>query len=146
MADAPPDFQQYVKTSVIEGLKIERDVSLGAACTVNQGLGEIPRYIGLDTKIDCGVHIAHYSANGSRNVIAGNADFRGSVTTGKDVFVGINATIVNGITLADGCFVGAGAIVTWSYKSAVKLIALRAKPQKYDVEDSEIFIKCLCII
>lgn len=53
---------------------------------------------------------------------------------------------MNGVTLADGCFVGAGAIVTWRYKSAVKLIALRAKPQKYDVEDSAIFIKCLCII
>ena len=100
----------------------------------------------MDTKIDCGVHITRYYANGSKNVIAGNADFMGSVTTGKDVFVGINSTIVNGITLADGCFGGAGGIVTRSYKSAVKLIILRAKPQKYDLEHSGIFIKSLCII
>lgn len=112
------------------GVVIEKDVSLGALCTVNQGLGEIPTYIGADTKIDCGVHIAHSCAIGSENIIAANAAFGGSVTTGKDVFVGINATIVNGITLADGCFVGAGAVVTETYRSAVKLISLRAKAQK----------------
>ena len=48
----------------------------------------------------------HYSANGSKNVFAGNADFRDSLTTGKDGCVGVNATILNGITLAGGCFDG----------------------------------------
>jgi len=110
------------------GVLIKENVDIGALCTINQGLGDTATQIGTDTKIDCGVHIAHSCLIGPRNIIAANATFGGSVTTGANVFFGLNSTIKNGVKLADGCFVGASSFVSESYGSAVKLIPRAAKP------------------
>ena len=110
------------------GVLIEANVEIGALCTINQGLGDTPTQIGKDTKIDCGVHIAHSCLIGPRNIIAANVTFGGSVTTGSDVFFGINSSIKNGVKLADGCFVGASSFVSESYGFSVKLIPRAAKP------------------
>ena len=115
------------------GVIIEENVEIGALCTVNQGLGDAATRIGADTKIDCGVHIAHSCVIGARNVIAARATFGGSVTTGSDVFFGINCSIKNGVTLADGCFIGASSFVSDTYTSAVKLIPRPAKPLPFNL-------------
>ena len=110
------------------GVLIEENVEIGALCSINQGFGDTATQIGRDTKIDSGVHIAHSCLIGSRNIIAANTTFGGSVTTGSDVLFGVNSTIKNGVKLADGCFVGASSFVSKSYGFAVKLIPRAAKP------------------
>ena len=110
------------------GVLIEENVEIGALCTINQGLGDTPTQIGQDTKIDCGVHIAHSCFIGQRNIVAANVTFGGSVTSGLDVFFGINSSIKSGVKLADGCFVGASSFVSESYGLPVKLIPRPAKP------------------
>jgi UDP-3-O-[3-hydroxymyristoyl] glucosamine N-acyltransferase len=110
------------------GVVIEENVEIGALCSINQGLGDIATQIGTDTKIDCGVHIAHSCFIGPRNVIAANVTFGGRVKTGSDVFLGLNSTIKNGVKLADGCYIGASSFVSESYGFAVKLIPRAAKP------------------
>ena len=117
------------------GVIIGQNVEIGALCTINQGLGDTATQIGPETKIDCGVHIAHSCIIGPRNVIAANATFGGSVTTGSDIFFGISCSIKNGVKLADGCFVGASAFVSESYNSAVKLIPRPAKPLPFNVNE-----------
>ncbi len=37
------------------------------------------------------------------------------VTIGRDVWIGAKATILKGVTLGDGCIVGANAVVTKSF-------------------------------
>ena len=110
------------------GVLIEENVELGALCTVNQGLSDMPTHIGMDSKIDSSVHIAHSTSIGRRNIIAANVAFGGSVKTGDDIFFGLNSTIKNGVKLANGCFVGASAFVSESYDFSVKLIPRAAKP------------------
>jgi len=110
------------------GVLIEENVELGALCTVNQGLSDTPTHIGMDSKIDSCVHIAHSTSIGRRNIIAANVTFGGSVKTGDDIFFGLNSTIKNGIKLANGCFIGASAFVSESYDFSVKLIPRAAKP------------------
>ena len=109
------------------GVIIEENVEIGALCTINQGLGTATQ-IGTDTKIDCGVHIAHSCFIGPRNVIAANVTFGGRVKTGSDVFLGLNSTIKHCVKLADGCYIGASSFVSESYAFAVKLIPRAAKP------------------
>ena len=110
------------------GVQIDENVEIGALCTINQGLGSEPTYVSSETKIDCGVHVAHSCFIGIRNVIAAHTTFGGSVKTGADVFIGLNATIRNGIRLSDGCSVGASAFVADSHNRTVKLIPYSAKP------------------
>jgi acetyltransferase-like isoleucine patch superfamily enzyme len=105
------------------GLLVDTNVEIGANCTINQGIGNNPTVIYCDTKIDCGVHIAHSCTVGSGNIIAAHVTFGGSVITGDNVFVGLNATIKNGVTLPEDSFVGAGVFVAESYRVAVKLTA-----------------------
>lgn len=105
------------------GLIVDTNVEIGANCTINQGIGNCPTVISCDTKIDCGVHIAHSCTIGSGNIIAAHVTFGGSVITGDNVFFGLNATIKNGVSLPTGSFVGASVFVAESYRSAVKLTA-----------------------
>ena len=117
------------------GVIIGQNVEIGALCTINQGLGDRATQIGAETKIDCGVHIAHSCFIGPRNIIAANTAFGGSVTTGSDIFFGINCTIKNGVKLADGCFVGASSFVSKTYNSSVKLIPRPAKPLPFNLNE-----------
>jgi UDP-3-O-[3-hydroxymyristoyl] glucosamine N-acyltransferase len=104
------------------GVLIEQNVEIGANCTINQGIGDKLTKISHDTKIDCGVHVAHSCSIGSRNIIAANVTFGGGVKTGSDIFIGLNATLKNGISLPDRSFVGASVFVSESYNEAVRLI------------------------
>ena len=109
------------------GVVINENVEMGALCTINQGIGEKMTQIGSDTKLDCGVHIAHSCSIGSENIITANVTFGGSVLTGSNVFFGLNATIRNGVKLADGCFVGAGSVVTKDVKKNALVFGCPAK-------------------
>lgn len=103
------------------GVVIHENVEIGANCTVNQGLGSRPTIIANDTKIDCGVHIAHSCRVGSRNIIAAQVTFGGNVEIGDDVFIGLNATLKNRIKLPSKSFVSAGVFVAATYKNPVKI-------------------------
>lgn len=42
----------------------------------------------------------------------------GKITVGNNVFIGINSTILPGVTIGDNCIVGAGSLVTKDIPSA----------------------------
>jgi acetyltransferase-like isoleucine patch superfamily enzyme len=64
--------------------------------------------IGDDVVISKGVTIR----DSDNHVIAGNAGATAPVTIGNHVWVGLNATILKGVSLGDGCVIAAGAVVT----------------------------------
>jgi acetyltransferase-like isoleucine patch superfamily enzyme len=92
-------------------ITIGSDVSIGAQCTIRAGLGPIT--IGSSVTI------------GSQSVvISGNPDYKrldvpmkrqlGSgkgVEIGDDVWIGVGARIIDGVTIGSGSVVGAGAVV-----------------------------------
>lgn len=109
------------------GVVIDENVTIGAACTINKGLLGHDTFIGKDTKIDSGVHIAHSCRIGSKNIITANVTFGGAVSTEEEVFIGLNATIVNGVTLGSRSFIGAGSVVVRTIDSDQKILPYPSK-------------------
>ena len=70
--------------------------------------------IGDDVKITRGVTILTHGYDwsvlaGTRDVVLGSS---GAVTIGNNVFIGMNATILKGVTIGDNTIVAAGSLVT----------------------------------
>ncbi len=101
---------------------LHSDVELGANCTVDKGMFGIATEIGAATKIDSGVHVAHNCNIGEANIITANCVIGGSVTTGRDVFFGLNSTVYNGVQIGDSSFICGGAIVHKDLPSGMKVI------------------------
>ncbi|MFJ3455767.1 acetyltransferase [Scandinavium goeteborgense] len=68
--------------------------------------------IGSHTVINTGAIIEHDSRIGSYNFVAPRAVLCGQCETEDDVFIGVNATIIQSIRLGKGTVVTAGALVT----------------------------------
>ncbi|NMH65595.1 acetyltransferase [Shewanella salipaludis] len=68
--------------------------------------------IGEHSIINSNVLIEHDCKIGCYNHIAPKATLCGEVRTGKDVYVGANSTVVQGLVLAEQSVVGAGAVLT----------------------------------
>jgi UDP-3-O-[3-hydroxymyristoyl] glucosamine N-acyltransferase LpxD len=86
-------------------------VELGALCTVCSGTIR-PTIIEDYVKTDDHVHIAHNCAIGRNTLITACAELSGSVKVGRDVWIGPNASIMNGLTIGDRAFIGLAAVVT----------------------------------
>ncbi len=93
--------------------------------------------IGRDTLI--AMHTCILSSNHTipdRNIpIRSQPDIPLPVTIGKDVWLGARVTVLGGVTIGDGCIVGAGAVVTKDlppYSIAVGIPArvIRQRPEK----------------
>jgi sugar O-acyltransferase (sialic acid O-acetyltransferase NeuD family) len=67
--------------------------------------------IGDDVVVWSGNHIGHHSHIEHHCFIASHAVISGHVVVGEGSFVGVNATLRDGITLGRECVIGAGAVV-----------------------------------
>jgi acetyltransferase-like isoleucine patch superfamily enzyme len=63
-------------------------------------------------KVDNYVHIAHDDVIGSRTLVTAGVILGGRVTVGEDCWIGINATVSNGLKIGDNCKISLGAVVT----------------------------------
>jgi len=82
--------------------------------------------IGSHTVINTGAIIEHDSRIGSYNFVAPRAVICGQCETEDDVFVGVNATIIQNIRLGKGTVVTAGALVTRHTLPEQKVYAQRS--------------------
>ncbi|BDR99169.1 sialic acid synthase [Proteus mirabilis] len=87
--------------------------------TLHTGVQILPRaviqagaIIKDNTIINTGAIVEHDCIIGCNNHIAPASTICGEVTTFDDVFIGANATLIQGISIAQGSIIGAGAIVT----------------------------------
>lgn len=96
----------------VGGVWLEDDVEIGSNTCVDRGLfGEFTR-IGPGSKIDNLVHIAHRVSIGSECSVIACAEVSGSAVLGRNVWIGPNASINQGLALGDNAFIGTGAVVT----------------------------------
>ncbi|MFN3656973.1 MAG: DapH/DapD/GlmU-related protein [Pseudolabrys sp.] len=94
----------------VGGVVIGDNVGLGALNTVVGGTIH-PTVIEDSVKTDDHVHIAHNCHIGARTLITACAELSGSVSIGRDCWIGPNAAIRDGLSVGDGAFIGIAANV-----------------------------------
>lgn len=89
-------------------VRIEDDVDIGACSTIDRAvLGET--VIGLGTKIDNNVVIAHNCRLGRHNLLVSQVGFAGSVTTGDYVVCAGQVGVADHVNIGAGVILGAKA-------------------------------------
>ena len=131
-----------------ENLYIGNHTYIGDKCVLQSAHGLIE--IGNHVMFGAGVHI--HGGNHIYNVIGKYMDevgkekgVDGVVKVEDDVWVGSNAIILGGVTLGEGCIVGAGAVVTKSVEpysivagNPAHVIKMRFNPQEIEIHKKEI--------
>lgn len=93
------------------------DLVIGDNCSI--GEGSICRpfvQIGNDVLIQAGCNIGHNTVIKDHCFIASHAVLLGMVTVEPYTFIGANATIDNGVTIARECVIGAGTVIRTNTK------------------------------
>lgn len=76
-------------------------------------------------------HFKHYN---EKNIVSS----KGNVIIGNDVWIGINTTIMSGVTIGDGAIIGANSVVTKDVEDYEVVAGNPAKHIKYRFKKSEI--------
>jgi UDP-3-O-[3-hydroxymyristoyl] glucosamine N-acyltransferase len=99
---------KYVKFPQVGEVEIQDDVEIGANTTIDRGsLGRTT--IGVGTKLDNLVHVAHNVNIGENTVIAAQTGISGSSVMGKNVAVGGQVGIADHCEIEDNAILGAQA-------------------------------------
>lgn len=94
----------------IGGVILADDVEIGANCCIDRAKLE-NTVIGAETKLDNLVHVAHNCQIGKRNLLCAGVIIGGSVITGDNCFIGLNATIKDHVKIGNNVTIGCGANV-----------------------------------
>jgi UDP-3-O-[3-hydroxymyristoyl] glucosamine N-acyltransferase len=109
-----------IKMIQMGGLRIGDHVEIGSLNTVCRGaLGDtvIEDYV----KTDDHVHIGHNCLIGEGTMITACAEISGSVRIGKNVWLAPNCSILQKMTIGDGCYIGIGAVVLKNIEPGIKV-------------------------
>jgi virginiamycin A acetyltransferase len=121
----------------------EAPVEIGSYCAIGRNLTIMP--INHDTRFPAvqGSVYRHYFDQPHPGEIGSPSRRRskGGVTIGNDVWIADNVTILGGVTIHDGCCIGAGSIVTKSV--APYSIAAGVPCRKLDDRFDEEIVKLL---
>lgn len=94
------------------GVRIGNNVEIGSFDTVCQAtLEDIDTVLEDNVKLDDNVHIAHNCHIGENTCMAAGVMLNGSVTIGKNCWLGLNVTC-NKVKIGDNVLVGSGSMVT----------------------------------
>lgn len=93
---------------------IGNNVEIGANTCVDKGFSFRQTIIEDEVKIDNLVHVAHGVQIGKRSYIIASCMLGGSVTIKEDVWIGPNASVAPGLTVANNGFVTLGSVATKS--------------------------------
>lgn len=99
---------RHVPTAQLGYVSIESDVEIGACVTIDRGTYGATR-IGLGTKIDNHVMIAHNCVIGRHNLICSQVGIAGSCRTGDYVVLAGQVGLKDHVSLGDHSIVGAQA-------------------------------------
>lgn len=103
--------KRLVKFEHIGGVNIESDVEICSGCSVAQGTLSCTK-IGMGTKLDQMVHIAHNVIIGKHCCITAGVIFSGSVKVGDFSWIGPNTSMKEGVNIGNNVFVGVGSVLT----------------------------------
>ena len=106
-----PSKNGYVKIEQLGGLKIGKNVEIGANCSIDRGALD-------DTEIHDGVildnliHIAHNVVLGENSAIAASCAIAGSTKIGKNFQMGGLSGVLGHLEICDDVTVGAHTLIT----------------------------------
>jgi len=110
----------------IGGVKIGNAVEIGSNCNIARAALD-NTVIENHVKMDSFVHIAHNVKIGSRTLVAAGAIICGSVSIGKDVWIGPDTSIIDHVSIGDRAHVGIGSVVTRSLEPGTKVLGNPAR-------------------
>ncbi len=95
------------------------DIKIGEDCHIYPGanLGSEPYLIEIGNKVTIVNGVRILTHDGGVKIVGNmglcqKPDLFGKVVIGNNVFIGVNAIIMPGITIGDNCVIGAGSVVT----------------------------------
>jgi acetyltransferase-like isoleucine patch superfamily enzyme len=120
-------------------------IRIGNFCSINPGCllyGHGGLNIGNDVRIAAGTIIvpANHNFEDGDRLIREQGETCLGVTIGNDIWLGAHAIVLDGVTVADGCVIGAGSVVTKStepYGIYVGNPARRVKERKSSVFEAD---------
>ncbi len=114
------------KIKQIGNVVIEDNVEIGSNCSIDRGaLG--PTVIGMGTKIDNLVQIAHNVQIGRHAVIVAQAGVAGSTIIGNGVILAGQVGVAGHLEIGDGAMAGGQSGVIKSIKAGVKVFGTPAR-------------------
>ena len=137
-----PSNKGYVKIEQLGGLKIGKNVEIGANCTIDRGAldnTEIHDGVILDNLI----HIAHNVVLGKNSAIAASCAIAGSSKIGQNFQMGGLSGVLGHLDICDDVSVGAHTLITKSIKQPGNYIGIMPAQDSGDWAKSSIFIKNL---
>jgi UDP-3-O-[3-hydroxymyristoyl] glucosamine N-acyltransferase len=137
-----PSNKGYVKIEQLGGLKIGKNVEIGANCTIDRGAldnTEIHDGVILDNLI----HIAHNVVLGKNSAIAASCAIAGSSKIGQNFQMGGLSGVLGHLDICDDVTVGAHTLITKSIKQPGNYIGIMPAQDSGDWAKSSIFIKNL---
>jgi len=117
---------RHVKIPQAGTVEIGDDVEIGCNCTIDRATVD-KTVIGNGVKIDNHSHIAHNCRIGDHSVLVAYARMGGSTVLGKNVLITEDVGLTNGITLGDGCIVGASSKVSRSWPAGSVILGAPAQ-------------------
>ncbi|MCG7573282.1 hypothetical protein MHM39_06855 [Phaeobacter sp. CNT1-3] len=112
------------------GVRLERDVTIAANCSVSRSTFGGFASIGAGTLIDANVYIAHDAKIGRDVTICSSVSLSGRVTLEDKSYIGPQAAVSNGITIGASATVSIGAVVTRSVPSETRVTGNFALPHE----------------
>lgn len=94
------------------GVRIERNVEIGAGCVIDKAMFDGATTLGENTKVDNLVQVAHNCTIGRNVLICANVQLSGSVTIGDQCYLAPSVSIRDQVSVVGGAFIGIGAVVT----------------------------------
>ena len=137
-----PSDKGYVKIEQLGGLKIGKNVEVGANCTIDRGALD-------DTEIHDGVildnliHVAHNVILGKNSAIAASCAIAGSTKIGKNFQMGGLSGVLGHLDICDNVTVGAHTLITKSIAEPGNYIGIMPAQNSHDWAKTSILIKKL---
>jgi len=118
---------ELIKFPQLGGVQLGDDVEIGPSATVRRGALD-DTIIGNSVKIGAFCNVGHNCEIGDNSILTCQCVTGGSSIVGKDVMMGIQSIIRNGIHVGDNCVLGAGAVVVKNVGQEVTVIGSPAMP------------------
>jgi UDP-3-O-[3-hydroxymyristoyl] glucosamine N-acyltransferase len=111
------------------GVHIEKNVEIGALCTIDRGVTGTTR-IGEGSKIDNQVHVGHDTQIGSNVLIAAGCGISGCVEIGDHATIWGQVGMASGVKIADGATILGQSGVTKNIPDGTEYFGTPAGPAK----------------
>ena len=137
-----PTNEGYVKIEQLGGLKVGKNVEIGANCSIDRGAidnTEIHDGVILDNL----VHIAHNVILGENSAIAASCAVAGSTKIGKNFQMGGLSGVLGHLNICDDVSVGAHTLITKNIEESGNYVGIMPAQSHKDWAKSSVFIKKL---